>query len=405
MLKPSKALISSGGTIQYWWAYSAPVKTPTIEFPARQRRSLHTKSVPPRKRPLGFSSPCRYHCPHHVSKSTFYNHRRRSYTSETSPKSPQDPSSSSSSSSETYWPILPSHKQPTPYDILSHPTTGSYNKRRFTHLVKLYHPDSCPSAPHPTPNHTTSTHPSHLPSPIRIERYHLLIQAHTLLSDPTKRAAYDRHGAGWASTPSLSDLRKENTARGWAAARDYQSQTPFHCATWEDWEAWWAQEAARRQREDQDIFANDFSSHRHRHHPFAGRDSAEAGQHDSAEKSAWWVSWVHSQAQYHSQSRSHNKTHWSPNRPDPATTSSKNSNPKQQPYYTSNGLFMFLVAAAALTGVMYELDRAGKSSSSVMKEMERKNKVNRLDLVRRRRESQGLEDREGRVGRFLKERH
>ena len=66
---------------------------------------------------------------------------------------------------------------------------------------------------------------------------------------------------------------------------------------------------------------------------------------------------------------------------------------------------MFLVATAAITGVMYELDRAGKSSHSFMRELERKNKVNSIDLNRRRRESREDEDRRERgIGRFLKER-
>ena len=53
---------------------------------------------------------------------------------------------------------------------------------------------------------------------------------------------------------------------------------------------------------------------------------------------------------------------------------------------------------------MYELSRAGRSSSSFMAQLERANQESWEDLSRRRKESREFENRGERVGRFLKER-
>ena len=92
------------------------------------------------------------------------------------------------------WPASASQgKLPTPYEILKLRKGSPYNKRSFYELVKIYHPDRA------IPSHVRS---DICPHPIRLERYRLIVAAHTILSDPSKRSAYDRWGAGWGSSSS-----------------------------------------------------------------------------------------------------------------------------------------------------------------------------------------------------------
>ncbi|KAL9095510.1 MAG: hypothetical protein Q9165_002381 [Trypethelium subeluteriae] len=74
----------------------------------------------------------------------------------------------------------------------------------------------------------------------RLERYRLIVSAHNILSDPLKRRAYDRYGAGWAGEPELhrSDLDRRHPRSS------PFSHDPMYNATWEDWERWYAREAA-----------------------------------------------------------------------------------------------------------------------------------------------------------------
>jgi hypothetical protein len=89
-----------------------------------------------------------------------------------------------------------------------------------------------------------------LPRSVRLERYRLLIAAHTILSDPAKRSAYDLWGHGWAGhhqTPdqhaSWESSRPAYHPRQWPAGHD-----PIHNATWEDWEQWYERERRRQRR-------------------------------------------------------------------------------------------------------------------------------------------------------------
>ena len=132
-------------------------------------------------------------------------HRRRE------PREPQRP--------PPEWPATP---HPTPYDIFNIPRHAPYTKTRYYELAKLYHPDRHP--------HTT-THP-HLSRATCTERYRLVVLANDILSDPSKRSAYDSHGAGW-SPASRQPLTRE-TYRKWRAEAGSAAQN----ATWEDWEAW-----------------------------------------------------------------------------------------------------------------------------------------------------------------------
>ncbi|MCJ1367332.1 hypothetical protein MMC16_006464 [Acarospora aff. strigata] len=131
------------------------------------------------------------------------------------------------------WPEPPnSTKIPTPYQIFQQRKDSPYSKHRFYELVKLYHPDR----PHPA-----CTYPiSHA---TRLERYRLVVAANTILSDPLKRTAYDRYGAGWNGAPEIGSSR--HGPHGWAttAGTGWASYTgpdsPAHNATWEDWERWY----------------------------------------------------------------------------------------------------------------------------------------------------------------------
>lgn len=126
----------------------------------------------------------------------------------------------------------PTNTNPTPYDILNVPREGPYNKARFYQLAKLYHPDRH--------HHTATAHPTLSPA-ARTERYRLIVLANDILSDPSKRSAYDAHGLGWAlGRPVLTheSYRKWRTDKG-SAARN---------ATWEDWEDWHATQRGEKQR-------------------------------------------------------------------------------------------------------------------------------------------------------------
>ncbi|KAL6870476.1 hypothetical protein J3F83DRAFT_736469 [Trichoderma novae-zelandiae] len=141
------------------------------------------------------------------------------------------------------WPKSP---RPTPYEVLGISNKGAvYDKRRFYHLVKLYHPDthdhhhdrhhhhhhqnqstSSPSSP------SSSSNIKSLPPATRLERYRMVVAANELLSSPPKRRLYDTHGLGWShgdQPPSLRDID-----RSWR----HQQGSAANNATWEDWERW-----------------------------------------------------------------------------------------------------------------------------------------------------------------------
>ena len=360
MLKPSKTLLSSGGGLQYLWTSASPITTSSGHTGQSHQRYFQTQT--PSQSWQDAKRLCRCQCLHGNP-----NRREKQIRMAHTSSSPQIPDHDP----ESYWPTLLPNQQPTPYDILSHPITGPYSKRRFTYLVKLYHPDSCPISSEQIRQPTSKTHPSRLLPQIRLQRYHLLIQAHKVLSSPNKRAAYDRHGAGWASIPSLEDLRQENTARGWAAAREYQAETPLHCATWEDWEEWWDRQAQKQWREDENIFAHDFTRH---------NETAS----ERAEREAWWVAWIHE--------RRRRPGYYPP------------ASERQRATYASNGLFVLLIVSFTVGGAMYEFSRAGRSSSSIIAQLERANQEGWDDLSRRRRESREFENKGERVDRFLKDR-
>lgn len=120
-------------------------------------------------------------------------------------------------------------KNPTPYEIFDQAKSSPYSKKTFNQLVKLYHPDRHV--------HTSDLHTQ----TIKLERYRLVIAANDILSDPTKRRAYDLYGAGWGGTSDMSNTFRE-ADRAWRS----QTGTAAHNATWEDWERWHWEHNSRR---------------------------------------------------------------------------------------------------------------------------------------------------------------
>ena len=125
-----------------------------------------------------------------------------------------------------HWPVAePPRTVPTPYEILHIDPKAQYLKTaRFYELVKLYHPDRHERVS------TSSATP--ISKAVRLERYRLVVSAHALLSDPEKRRAYDRYGAGWAGAKSVIPAPDFTMSQ---EARD----ACMHNATWQDWENWY----------------------------------------------------------------------------------------------------------------------------------------------------------------------
>ncbi|KAF7196149.1 J domain-containing protein 1 [Pseudocercospora fuligena] len=137
--------------------------------------------------------------------------------------------------SEHVWPEPhKGQKSPTPYQIFDLKHDGKYSKAQYYKLVKLYHPDL-------HGNGKSKDDPVHQ---LKMERYRLIVAAHNILSDPTKRSAYDRFGAGWNGK---AEVGSRDT---WAKPSPYHPAGPFsqswhdpndpvwQNATWEDWERW-----------------------------------------------------------------------------------------------------------------------------------------------------------------------
>lgn len=119
------------------------------------------------------------------------------------------------------WPTAPSF---TPYDILRQEPAAPYSKWRYYELVKLYHPDL---------QSDDRRNFKNVSDEVRLQRYRLIVAAHEILSNPEKRAAYDRDGTGWHSHPDHPDSKTDSKAYAWAADND---ASIFNNGTWEDWE-------------------------------------------------------------------------------------------------------------------------------------------------------------------------
>lgn len=110
----------------------------------------------------------------------------------------------------------------TPYDLFKLDREAPYSKTRFYELVKIYHPDR-PCNGHPLCRDISPE--------VRLKRYHLVVAANEILSDPVKRATYDQYGTGWS-------LHPPRPMASWSRP-GYSGAGPiFANATWEDWERW-----------------------------------------------------------------------------------------------------------------------------------------------------------------------
>ncbi|KAJ5541288.1 hypothetical protein N7494_006364 [Penicillium frequentans] len=107
----------------------------------------------------------------------------------------------------------PTSRSFTPYDVFNIPRNAAYTKTRYYDLVKLYHPD----------RHSAGITPE-----VRLQRYKIVVAAHEILSDPIKRAAYDKFGTGWTYAS-----RPDPTAGPYGPDVNIYGN-----ATWEDWERW-----------------------------------------------------------------------------------------------------------------------------------------------------------------------
>ncbi|KAK5172986.1 J domain-containing protein 1 [Saxophila tyrrhenica] len=127
------------------------------------------------------------------------------------------------------WPTPPAgQKCPTPYQIFQMKHNAAYTKSRFYHLVKQYHPDRATSNSN---NHSVS-------HAVKMERYRLIVAANDILSDPTKRSAYDRFGAGWNGNAAIPTRRNDSDPAG-PFSQNWNSNPSdpiWKNATWEDWE-------------------------------------------------------------------------------------------------------------------------------------------------------------------------
>ncbi|KAJ5103670.1 hypothetical protein N7532_004199 [Penicillium argentinense] len=118
----------------------------------------------------------------------------------------------------------PSASTFTPYEVFNLHRNAPYSKIRYYDLVKIYHPDR------PCNEHRLCRG---LSKEVRLRRYHIVVAAHEILSDPTKRAAYDQFGTGWKYGP-----KRYNTVADASAEWGPYGPTIYANATWEDWERW-----------------------------------------------------------------------------------------------------------------------------------------------------------------------
>lgn len=182
--------------------------------------SIFTPTSPPHSPPLG--------------NGKSYHHPRERAASQRQYATTRDQGSPSAASNELPWPEMStSSATPTPYQIFQLHKTEPYSKRRFYDLVKLYHPDRhghCCDIPNI----------DCLSRDVKMKRYRLVVAANDILSDPTRRRAYDLSGSGWSGHPDLGGTAYNSdqaTRPRWSGFHDNDS--PAANATWEDWEKWY----------------------------------------------------------------------------------------------------------------------------------------------------------------------
>ncbi|ATY63563.1 Heat shock [Cordyceps militaris] len=143
----------------------------------------------------------RLFAPHHRGG---HNSKRR-YASSGQP-SPDTPS-------RIVWPV---DARPTPYQVLNMATTGQpYDKSSFNRLVKVYHPDM---------RHHHHHYHTELDAQTLLHRYHLVVAAHELLSNPAQRRRYDLYKLGWMGGPVGAEDRRRPRA-DWSRRRPRPDDT------------------------------------------------------------------------------------------------------------------------------------------------------------------------------------
>lgn len=121
----------------------------------------------------------------------------------------------------------------------------TYTKTRFYNLVKLYHPD----------RGSLGTVCNTIPHHVRLERYRLIVAAHNILSDPSKRSAYDRLGMGWQGRPEMKSSTTSSGSAGPFSHNWQDTSDPiWNNATWEDWERFHARRSSTSPEDQQPVF-------------------------------------------------------------------------------------------------------------------------------------------------------
>ncbi|KAL8732157.1 MAG: hypothetical protein Q9166_002904 [cf. Caloplaca sp. 2 TL-2023] len=126
---------------------------------------------------------------------------------------------------------------PTPYQIFQLQKAAPYSKGRFYELVKLYHPDRhghcCNILDIDALSHDA-----------KMKRYRLVVAANDILSDPSRRRAYDLWGAGWSGH---ADIQNRDLAMKTPWSGFHDNSSPAGNATWEDWEKWYRRDTRASQ--------------------------------------------------------------------------------------------------------------------------------------------------------------
>lgn len=232
----------------------------------------------------------------------------------------------------TWW---PSHPLPTPYQIFRCNQQTPYSKSRYYQLVKLYHPDHA--------RHRRL----HISEAVRVERFRLIVSANAILSDPAKRAAYDRFGLGWnfANAPA----RDRPNPRWWTEREGHGAPPgfdenygkggpydPSRNATWEDWEKYYQRKSAAAAAA-------------------RGETGGEEGQY-------------------------------------------------QSPIHTSNRAFITIVAFLASLGGLANLSRANLNGQKFSEDADSRSAQLRKDMRKRRAEAVAMGSKDERIQAFLKSR-
>ncbi|KAK7941461.1 uncharacterized protein PG986_013848 [Apiospora aurea] len=160
--------------------------------------------------------------------------RRYATVSDKFPKRPE------TSVSHHDWPSV---AHPTPYQIFDQKRDAPYSKARFYTLVKIYHPD----------RHTQTGKVDSLSHAVRLERYRLVVAANQILSDPTKKRAYDLYGAGWGSKLSMDNSAYRHAEKSWRN----EPGNPSMNATWEDWERWYGERDGAKAKQQTVFMSNE----------------------------------------------------------------------------------------------------------------------------------------------------